>query len=160
MSRGKEVVRGEPLRYSRGVRLTFIDPSNPLYAGELELRYRVLREPLGKPRSAVLFPFEAESLHLVAEEDGQVRGCVLFHPEDARSGRLFQMAVWPELQGKGLGAKLVRALEEELVRRGFAHVHLHARAQVVPFYEKLGYAVYGEPYEEVGIPHRSMQKDL
>jgi predicted N-acetyltransferase YhbS len=142
------------------VELEFIDPAHTLYQGELELRFRVLREPLGHPRSAVLFPFESESLHLVAVEDGEVRGCVLFHPENERSGRLFQMAVRPELQGKGVGAKLVRRLEEELSRRGFTHVHLHARAQVVPFYERLGYEVYGEPFVEVGVPHRHMQRDL
>jgi len=148
------------LGYGPRVRLHFIDPSHPLYPGELELRYRVLREPLGHSRDSVLFPFEKDSLHLVAEDGGDVRGCVLFHPEDTASGRLFQMAVRPQLQGQGLGAKLVRALEEELVRRRFTHVHLHARATVVPFYEKLGYAVYGEPYVEVGIPHRNMQREL
>ncbi|HLL54443.1 MAG TPA: GNAT family N-acetyltransferase [Myxococcaceae bacterium] len=144
----------------RAVDLQFIDPGHTLYQGELELRFRVLREPLGHPRSAVLFPFEKESLHLVAVEGGEVRGCVLFHPEDERSGRLFQMAVRPELQGKGVGRMLVRRLEEELSRRGFTHVHLHARAQVVPFYERLGYEVYGEPFVEVGVPHRHMQRDL
>ncbi|WP_223641540.1 GNAT family N-acetyltransferase [Corallococcus sp. EGB] len=142
------------------LRFEFIDPRHPLYEGELELRFRVLREPLGHARKDVKFPFENESLHLVAHADGDVRGCVLFNPEDSRGGRLFQMAVQPSLQGKGLGAKLVRALEDELRKRGFRHVHLHARAPVVPFYERLGYAVYGEPFEEVGIAHRHMQRDL
>ncbi|XXF78648.1 GNAT family N-acetyltransferase [Myxococcaceae bacterium GXIMD 01537] len=140
--------------------LTFIDPAHPLYAGELELRYRVLREPLGFPRSAVAFPFEADSLHLVAHAGDTVVGCVLFHPEDTHDGRLFQMAVAPHLQGQGLGARLVTALEAELLRRGFSHVHLHARAAVVPFYERLGYAVYGEPFTEVNVPHRHMRKAL
>lgn len=139
---------------------TFIHPGHALYEGELELRFRVLREPLGYTRAQVAFPFEAGSLHLVAHQGSTVRGCVLFNPEDAHGGRLFQMAVAPDLQGQGLGARLVRALEAELVRRGFTHVHLHARANVIPFYERLGYAVYGEPYTEVGIPHRNMRKTL
>lgn len=140
--------------------LHLISPEHALYPQELELRFRVLREPLGFPRSAVTFPFEAQSLHLVASQGGTVVGCVLFNPEDAHGGRLFQMAVTPPLQGRGLGARLVVALEEELRRRGFTHVHLHARAQVVPFYERLGYAVYGEPFTEVNIPHRHMRKTL
>ncbi|MFB1482416.1 GNAT family N-acetyltransferase [Corallococcus sp. RDP092CA] len=142
------------------LRFDFIDPRHPLYEGELELRFRVLREPLGHAREDVKFPFEDASLHLVAHADGVVQGCVLFHPEDAHGGRLFQMAVRPSLQGQGLGAKLVRRLEEALRGRGFRHVHLHARAPVVPFYERLGYAPYGELYEEVGIPHRNMRRDL
>jgi ribosomal protein S18 acetylase RimI-like enzyme len=140
--------------------LLFIHPEHPLYPEELELRFRVLREPLGFPRSAVTFPFEADSLHLVARQGGAVVGCVLFHPEDAHGGRLFQMAVAPSLQGRGLGARLVTALEAELQRRGFTHVHLHARAPVAPFYERLGYAVYGEPFTEVNIPHLHMRKTL
>jgi GNAT superfamily N-acetyltransferase len=140
--------------------LLFIHPEHPLYPEELELRFRVLREPLGLPRSTVTFPFEAVSLHLVARQGGAVVGCVLFHPEDAHGGRLFQMAVTPRLQGQGLGARLVTALEAELLRRGFSHVHLHARAPVAPFYERLGYAVYGEPFTEVNIPHLHMRKTL
>ena len=140
--------------------LLVIHPEHPLYPEELELRFRVLREPLGLPRSSVTFPFEAQSLHLVASQGTTVVGCVLFHPEETHAGRLFQMAVTPALQGKGLGARLVVALEEELRRRGFTHVHLHARSHVVPFYERLGYAVYGEPFEERTIPHRHMRKTL
>ena len=29
---------------------------------------------------------------------------------------------------------------------------LHARQIAVPFYERLGYTIVGEPFEEVGIP--------
>ena len=142
-------------------RLRFITPDDPAYAGELEVRYRVLREPVGMARGEVAFPFERESFHLVAEEGGgRVVGCVLFHPETATSGRLFQMAVRAEQQRGGLGRRLVTTLERELWRRGFRDVHLHARAEVVGFYERLGYATYGEPYVEIGIPHRSMRKTL
>jgi len=140
--------------------LLFIHPEHALYPEELELRFRVLREPLGLPRSSVTFPFEAQSLHLVARQGSAVVGCVLFHPEDTHGGRLFQMAVTPPLQGQGLGARLVVALEEELRRRGFTHVHLHARAHVLPFYERLGYEVDGEPFLERTLPHRHMRKAL
>lgn len=140
--------------------LSFITPGHPLYEAELELRFRVLREPLGLPRSSVTFPFEHESLHLVAHQEGRVVGCVLFHPDSPGGGRLFAMAVSPALQGGGLGRRLVTALEAELPRRGMVSIHLHARATVVPFYERLGYTVHGEPFTEVNIPHRHMRKLL
>jgi predicted N-acetyltransferase YhbS len=140
------------------VDLRFIDPADPLYDAELELRYRVLREPLGYPRDAVRFPFEDESLHLIAIDEGRVVGCVLFHPDGEAAGRLFQMAVDPARQGTGIGRRLVIHLEAELHRRGVRRVTLHARAHAIPFYEKLGYDSVGEPYLEVGIPHRSMTR--
>ena len=140
--------------------LRFVTVDDPAYAGELEVRYRVLREPLGMSRAEVAFPFERESLHLVAERAGQVVGCVLFHPESVTAGRLFQMAVESGDRRSGLGRRLVATLEDELRRRGVRDVHLHARADVVPFYERLGYATYGEPFTEIGLAHRRMRKTL
>ena len=143
-----------------GVVLRFIGLDAPEYAQELDLRWRVLRQPLGFAPDAVVFPFEAESLHLVALDAGRVVGCVLFHPEGPRSGRLFQMAVEPDRQGTGLGTRLVRTLELEVARRGFSEVTLHARDTAVAFYAGLGYALVGPPYVEVGIPHQNMRRAL
>lgn len=140
--------------------LRFITPQDPLYAHELALRWEVLRRPLGHPQGSERFPFEGESLHLVLFEDGQVTGCVLFHPESAERGRLFQMAVRPDLHRTGRGARLVRHLEEALRARGVREVHLHARRVVEGFYAALGYAPEDEPYEEVGIPHIGMRRTL
>ncbi len=139
--------------------LAFLDPSHdPRYEGELDLRFRVLREPLGMARDTVRFERDPECLHLVAvNADGTVVGCVLF---DFESGRLRAMAVDVARQRGGVGRLLIGGLEEELRRRGLTLVHLHARAHVVGFYEKLGYVAYGEPFLEVGIPHRTMKKQL
>ena len=106
------------------------------------------------------FPYEGESLHLVALDQTRVVGCVLFHPEGPTTGRLFQMAVEPERQGRGLGTRLVRALEVEVAARGFREVVLHARDGAVGFYARLGYVTFGEPYMEVGIPHQNMRRTL
>ena len=106
------------------------------------------------------FPFEVESLHLVALDAGRVVGCVLFHPEGTETGRLFQMAVEPDRQGTGLGTRLVRTLEVELASRGFREVTLHARDSAVGFYARLGYVPVGPPYVEVGVPHQTMRRTL
>jgi predicted N-acetyltransferase YhbS len=103
---------------------------------------------------------EDRSLHLIARLDGATVGCVLFRPESATAGRLFQMAVAPSLQGQGLGARLVERLERELHARGYREVHLHARDSAIGFYERLGYAVHGDPFTEIGLPHHHMRKPL
>jgi ribosomal protein S18 acetylase RimI-like enzyme len=140
--------------------LFFITPSDPLYASELELRFRILREPIGHTRADVRFAFEDESLHLVAVDRQRVFGCVLYYPDDQGGGRLFQMAVHGSLQGQGIGTRLVEHLEIELIQRGFERVSLHARDYATPFYEKLGYRCVGEPFDEVGLVHRIMEKEL
>ncbi len=131
------------------------DPAT--YASELDLRYRVLRAPLGLGRDQVGFAGEQGALHVVATEKQRVMGCVLF---DFVTGRLRAMAVDPCLQRTGLGRCLVRWLEAELVGRGVAELRLHARVEVVGFYEALGYVVEGAPFVEVGIKHQEMRKTL
>ena len=145
-----------------------IDTRDARYAAELDLRYRVLRAPLGFSREQTLSPFEEQSLHMLAVDGDAVVGCVLFRPLAApaqgaqsvvvRQGRLYQMAIEPHMQRRGIGAQLVAALEAEVARRGFDEVVLHARAAAVGFYERAGYAVDGAPFIEVGIPHVKMRK--
>jgi ribosomal protein S18 acetylase RimI-like enzyme len=140
--------------------LCFIEPVGSVYASELDLRFRVLREPLGHTRDDVRFAFENESLHLVAIDGGKVVGCVLFAADQERGGRLFQMAIDPWLQGQGLGRKLVQKLELELRQRNVERVQLHARDGAVAFYKRLGFRCVGEPFTEIGIGHRVMEKEL
>lgn len=149
-----------PQNRRNAVTLRFVAANAPAIAGEHELRFRVLREPLGHGRDAVAFPFDGDSVHLLAFDGEEVVGCVLFHPESATEGRLYQMAVKPSLQGFGVGRALVRTLEDKLRKDGVRRIHLHARAHAAGFYGGLGYIVEGEPFEEVGVPHHMMARDL
>lgn len=144
-----------------GVQLRLIEVDDPLHAGELDLRYRLLRRPLGMPRGSERQPDEADLLHFVAVVGGErVIGCVAFRRHTDVSGQLLQMAVDDSVQGRGLGRRLVRHLERQVEARGFREVTLHARDIAVGFYEKLGYRSEGGIYVEVGIPHRNMRRQI
>ncbi|TNF33253.1 MAG: GNAT family N-acetyltransferase [Deltaproteobacteria bacterium] len=137
------------------------DEADAGYVGERDLRWRVLRQPLGMPPGSEVNAAEARCLHLVAEDgEGQVVGCVIFRVDPGETGQLMQMAVDPSLQGQGVGRALVAEVERRVAADGVREITLHARQVALGFYERLGYAVYGEPYTEVGIPHRHMRKAL
>lgn len=139
----------------------FITPAHPLYAKECQLRWERLRRPLGHPLGTEKFDFEDSACHLVATDgNGECVGCVLFIEQGERTGRLFQMAVSAHVEGHGLGRALVRTLERHLRAQGIEHVFLHARCHVQGFYERLGYVPCSDVYEEVGIPHISMERRL
>jgi len=62
------------------------------------------------------------------------------------AGTLWQLAVLPALQSRGLGTLLVRAAEQRISNRGLRRAELaveedNPRARAL--YERLGYAVYG-----------------
>lgn len=78
-------------------------------------------------------------------------------PGVARIGR---MAVLRPLRGSGLGEQIIAALEQAARARGDAQVCLNAQRSAEGFYRRLGYAPYGEPFDEVGIPHIAMRKAL
>ena len=162
------VVRSLPRRGGPTVEVTarpFVPADEPdTYADELELRFRVLREPLGMTRADVKFEREPAWTHFVAHAsvDGGRRlvGCVLSSREAGDVVQLRQMAVSPELQMGGVGRLLVEVLEARAREERIRVVTMHAREVAVGFYEKLGYAVVGERFVEVGIPHFVMQKEL
>jgi predicted GNAT family N-acyltransferase len=74
--------------------------------------------------------------------------------------KMRQVAVTPQAQGKGIGKMLVDWSETFAREHLFTTMQLHARDTAVPFYLQLGYETYGDPFTEVSIPHRSMQKQL
>ncbi|MEU3618242.1 GNAT family N-acetyltransferase [Streptomyces sp. NPDC006872] len=79
---------------------------------------------------------------------------------DPSVGSLGRLAVTREARGLGVGAALVRAIEEAARARGLAAVDLHAQTHALGFYERLGYEAYGPEFPDAGIPHRSMRRSL
>ncbi|TGB14074.1 GNAT family N-acetyltransferase [Streptomyces sp. MZ04] len=79
---------------------------------------------------------------------------------DARVGALGRLAVTKAARGLGVGAALVRAIEDAARARGLTAVDLHAQTHALGFYERLGYVVYGPEFPDAGIPHRAMRKAL
>jgi predicted N-acetyltransferase YhbS len=125
----------------------------------VELRRSVLRRPLGLDFNPEQLAAEASQFHLGAWSGSTPLGCLALR-QDEGAMRMRQVAVAPEAQGKGIGRLLVLESEAEARRRGASVVMLNARQTAVAFYERLGYSVSGEPFLEVGLPHRKMSKTL
>ncbi len=132
-----------------------IEMDNPLYQKERELRNKVLLRPIGIPD----FGWEMndkKSWHFVAMDKLELIGCVLLVPlnKEKSKGQLIQMAVESTWQGKGVGKLLVQSLIAFASALGIKEIEIHSRAEVTTFYEQLGFQVYGDEFEEVGIKHR------
>lgn len=66
-----------------------------------------------------------------------------------------RVAVHPELQGGGLGTKLMEYIQEHLRAQG-ARAELHAQAHLEVWYTRLGWTRQGEVFVEAEIPHVMM----
>ncbi len=130
------------------------------YAAELALRKAVLRDPLGLEFTREELLSDARSIHLGCFQDDRLVGCLVLTPAEGGEMRMRQVAVAPECQRRGIGTALVAAAEALARQEGFRRMVLHARQSAVAFYERLGYQVLGEPFEEIGLCHRAMVKTL
>jgi ElaA protein len=99
------------------------------------------------------------AVHVIALDGDTAVGTgrVVLHADHAKIGR---MAVLREWRGRGVGRALLEALMQEAVRHGASRALLHAQVQAIGFYERAGFAAFGEVFDEAGIPHRRMAKRL
>lgn len=130
------------------------------YYRMVDLRDTILRKPLGLTLDLTSLGNEAESTHVAGFEGNTLLCCLLLTPLDTTVIQMRQVAVDTALQSKGIGKKLVQFSENIARELSFKEIILHARKNVVGFYEKLGYSTYGEEYVEVTIPHINMKKTL
>lgn len=137
-----------------------IKSTHPHFTAVFALREKVLRLPLGLSLYHEDTSGDAEDDILIALENGVVVGCVMCKPLPNQTMKIRQMAVDDHYQGQNIGRKLMVAAEENAVAQGFKILSLHARKNVVPFYEKLGYTAHGDEFTEVNIPHIAMAKQL
>lgn len=125
--------------------------------GQLELRYRVLREPLGLPKSASAFAGDdaPETIHLIAvADDGAVIGCVTLLA-DGDALQLRGMAVDDSWHGKGVGRAILDAVYAEAKGRA---LWCNARLTAEPFYSKCGWESEGDGFDVPGVgPHVVMR---
>jgi GNAT superfamily N-acetyltransferase len=140
--------------------LKIIEFGSPAYQEMVDLRFKILRNPLGLTFDQADLDKEKEDILIGFFEEEALEGCCILTPESKTNIRLRQMAVHDGLQGKGIGRVILNFAENVARDRGYKILSMHARQSAVGFYQKLGYQIRGEEFEEVTIPHYEMQKQL
>jgi predicted GNAT family N-acyltransferase len=101
--------------------------------------------------------FDATSRHVLARDAaGKPIGTGRLTPD----GMIGRMAVLHDWRGKQVGAAILGTLLEQARALAYAAIELHAQVQAVPFYEKSGFATYGDEFVECDIKHVHMRLQL
>jgi len=134
------------------------------------VRYDVFVTEQQVPADLELDDLDETADHFVAYDDDQAVGAGRLVVEPAGFegadpalgpvGHLGRLAVRPHARGTALGVALVRAIEERAAGRDLRLVVLAAQTHATGFYERLGYAAYGEVFDDAGLPHRWMRRPL
>jgi predicted GNAT family N-acyltransferase len=138
-----------------------IDFGTPEFDQAVRLRHITLRAPLGMEFDPEQLAQEYDTIHLAGfTMRGELVAYLNLVPLSDSLVKMRQVAVSPDLQGKGVGAQLVAYSEAYARMHGFSKIELNAREAVLEFYLKLKYSQVGERFVEVGIPHFKMEKVL
>lgn len=97
---------------------------------------------------------------VVAVRDGCVVGTGRLLEAVDGVAAIGRMAVAEGVRRRGIGRALLARLEERARERGVREVELHAQLHARSFYERAGYRAVGEVYDEAGIDHVTMRKQL
>ena len=130
----------------------------------LSVRTAVFVEEQGVPAAREIDGRDEEASHLLAVADGPV-GTLRIRDADPESGggetaKIERVAVLEAHRGRGVGRRLMTTAEEHIAGQPYGRIYLEAQVEVLAFYRGLGYEVRSEPFDDVGIPHRAMDKQL
>ena len=123
------------------------------------LRRIVFIEEQHVPEEIELDADDAHAFHAIALDGGRPVGCgrMVAEGDHVKIGR---MAVLRELRGLGIGRRVIEFLMEAARKQGYRKAILHAQITAEGFYLKNGYIPKGEVFEEAGIAHRLMEREL
>lgn len=132
---------------------------NTLNENARRIRERVFMEEQGFANE--FDEIDESAVHLVFYEDGiPTATCRYFKGEEELEYVVGRIAVLPEYRKNHMGSRMMSFLEENIKAEGGKKISLSAQCRVVPFYEKNGYQVIGEPYLDEHCEHVHMEKEL
>lgn len=105
---------------------------------------------------------DALAIHIVLYMDTVPVGCGRIYPDEEKTKvwHLGRLAIEKEYRGCGYGAYIIKALEEKAKEKGAKEIVLSAQQHAIPFYQRNGYAPFGELYLDEHVVHQSMKKVL
>lgn len=133
-------------------------------AGEVEaaqrVRERVFCVEQGVPRSEEIDGLDDRALHLLAlHGEAQVVGTlrVLLVADVAKIGRVAVESPW---RRRGIATRMLDAALALARQRGAREARLASQLAATALYERAGFIIESEPFEEAGIPHVWMRRGL
>lgn len=135
------------------------DLSSQTYQDALSLRKAIF---VVEQQVPLELEIENEELctHFVLYEDNIPQSTVRLFQKNSTDYKVQRMAVVASARKKGYGREIMLFAEDYVKKMAGTRIILGAQIQAIPFYEKLGYKVFGDEYLDAGIKHFDMEKRL
>jgi predicted GNAT family N-acyltransferase len=144
----------------QGIRLRWVEDADDLSAA-LAVRVAVFCGEQGVPYDDERDPLDDEAAHLVAlAGDGErvvATLRLLVEDDTARIGRVAVLAYW---RRRGIASRMLALAVRRARDEGHTRARLAAQIRAKALYEQAGFSVESEPFDEAGIAHVWMGREL
>lgn len=140
--------------------------SYKLVTGNVELQeaFEVRRQVFVREQSIsenlVFDGHDRKALHTVVKDGERVIGSARVQFLADNQAKLERMAILKRYRRKGIGREMLLFLDTIWKDRQVRQVIIHAQCEVIPFYKLCGFDELGLPFQEAGIKHIKMRKQL
>lgn len=124
------------------------------------IREAVFVKEVGFSRELEFDDSDKDALHLVCYDNGEAVCNARIISEGDDSWHFGRLCAYKDKRGKGYGKACVTEAVKKAKSLGGKKVTLGAKYDKKGFYESLGFTAYGEIFEEEGIPHINMYKNI
>lgn len=121
------------------------------------------------PSQVSIYSYLSDSWCFAALDDGPIIAACIVKLKSTNVAEIFNISVYPEFQGQGIGSALLKAVLAQLPSKGVKRVELGTGTfgYQLTFYQRFGFRVdsivkdyfllnYSAPIFESGIEHRDM----
>ena len=123
-----------------------------------QLRWKILRKPLGFEKGSEKDNLEDISVHRAIKKDNKLIAVGRLHFIDDKTSQIRYMGVEKGFQKKGLGKLIINEFEQVSIKRNILKIILYSRESAVKFYEKSGFTTINKAHRLKGVQHFLMEK--
>ena len=124
------------------------------------VRIAVFQEEQGVAPELEFDGLDEASSHLLAYLGVMAVGTARIRKIDKNTLKIERLAVLPDFRNRGIGKKLMLTALEAISIQGDRFVVVHAQEYIKKLYQELGFQQVGANFEEAGISHVKMIKQL
>jgi predicted GNAT family N-acyltransferase len=151
-------VKEEEIKMSQIIVKMFVYPEEFL---EMQaIRRSVFQEEQGVDPQLEFDGLDKTAIHLLAYLDNRPVGTARIRYLNEQIAKIERLAVLSTARGLGIGKKLMQEAIQVAKQNNVQEVVIHAQEYVKGLHQQLGFKQIGEVFEEAGIPHVKMTRQL
>jgi predicted GNAT family N-acyltransferase len=125
-----------------------------------QIRTKVFQVEQGVSAELEFDGWDTSATHFLAFVNGKAVGTARIRVINEDTAKIERLAVLPNYRKQGIGKQLMRSALSTIAQQDKSLAMVHAQAYIAQLYQQLGFEIVGEQFNEAGIPHVKMIKQL